>query len=118
MLNTMRMLRQLCVRMSKSTAEEVDTIRVDEDSRSEHAWCQIAPSTDSNAHTAEQGVKTLTELSEQDLVDNTNLLQSNGRIPTYLSIRFESATNPQVIPPDEGTWNSRNWKSKRKQNWK
>jgi len=76
--------------MSKSTAEEVDTIRVDEDSRSEHAYCQIAPSTeDSNAYVAEQGVKTLTELSEQDLVDNTNLLQSNGRSPTYLSVRFE-----------------------------
>ena len=41
MLNTMRMLRQLCVRMSKSTAEEVDTIRVDEDSRSEHACFQV-----------------------------------------------------------------------------
>ena len=61
--------------MSKSTAEEVDTIGVDEDSRPEHAWCQIAPFTeDSNAHAAEQGVETLTELSEQDLVDNTNLL--------------------------------------------
>ena len=61
---------------SKYTDEDIENMNVDEDSRPEHAWCQIAPSTEaSNAHAAEQGVETLTELSQQDLVDNANLVQ-------------------------------------------
>ena len=39
-------------------------------------------------HAAEQGVETLTELSQQDLVDNASLVQANR---TGLSARFQSA---------------------------
>ncbi len=74
----------------------MDAIDVDEDSRPEHAWCQIAPSTEhSNTNTAQQGSETLTDISQDDLVDNDRLLQSNptsGNAPT-LSARFESAAN-------------------------
>ena len=88
---------------SKYTDEDIENMNVDEDSRPEHAWCQIAPSTEaSNAHAAEQGVETLTELSQQDLVDNANLVQQPSVTnSTGLSIRFQSAANPAVIPPDE-----------------
>ena len=83
----------------KYTLEEVENVQIDEDSRPEHAWCQLAPTTEhSNSNALEQGVETLTELSEEDLVDNANLLNSNT---SGLSVRFESAANPQVIAPDE-----------------
>ena len=86
----------------KYTAEEVDDMSVDEDSRPEHAWCQIAPCTeDSNTCVAEQGVEPLTELSEQDLLDNADLTQSTVSSQAGLSVRFESAANPDVIAPDE-----------------
>ena len=63
----------------KYTAEEIDSIQVDDDSRPEHAWSHTAPSTqESNALIAEQGIERLTEISEQDLADNASLLQSNG----------------------------------------
>ncbi len=42
----------------------------------------------------------MTELSEQDLIDNANLLNSSAS-NVGLSVRFESAANPQVIAPDE-----------------
>ena len=45
--------------------------------------------------------ETLTELSEQDLADNAELLRSNGRSSSGVSVIFESAANPQVIAPDE-----------------
>ena len=84
---------------NKYTDEDTDSIDVDDDNRPEHAWCQIAPSTEaSNAQAAEQGVETLTELAEQDLIDNANLVQADR---TGLSVRFEGAANPAVIPPDE-----------------
>ena len=86
----------------KYTLEEVENVQVDEDSRPEHAWCQLAPTTEhSNSNAREQGVETLTELSEQDLVDNANLLNSRAGNTAGLSVRFESAANPQVIAPDE-----------------
>ena len=86
----------------KYTAEQVDDMSIDEDSRPEHAWCQIAPCTEgSNAHLAEQSVEMLTELCERDILDNANLLQSNATGQTGLSVRFEGAANPTVIPPVE-----------------
>ena len=87
----------VCENESKFTAEEVDNVGVDEDSRPEHAWCQLAPNTEaSNGQATEQCTETLTELSEQDLVDNAELLRSNGRSSSGVSVRFESAANPQV----------------------
>ena len=87
---------------SKYTNDDIENMNVDEESRPEHAWCQIAPSTEaSNAHAAEQGVETLTELSQQDLVDNASLVQGSATSSAGLSVRFQSAANPAVIPPDE-----------------
>ena len=92
----------ICENESKYTLEEVDNMEVDEESRPEHAWRQIAPTTEANnAHSAQQGTDTLTEVSEQYLVDNAHLMQSNGRAQSGLSARFESSANPQLIPPDE-----------------
>ena len=47
-----------------------------------------------------QESKVLRRLSEQDLIDNANLLNSSAS-NVGLSVRFESAANPQVIAPDE-----------------
>ena len=82
---------------NKYTDEDIENVSVDEDNRPEHAWCQIAPSTEaSNAHDTEQGVETLTELAEQDMVDNANLVQGSATGSGGLSVRFEGAANPNV----------------------
>ena len=87
---------------NKYTNEDIENVNVDDDNRPEHAWCQIAPSTEaSNAQAAEQGVETLTELAEQDLIDNANLVQGSTTGSGGLSVRYEGAANPAVIPPDE-----------------
>ena len=84
------------------TMEQVEDMQIDDDSRPEHAWCQLAPNTeDSRSHAEQQGTESLTEVSEQDLIDNANLLQSSARGASGLSYRFEAAANPQVIPPEE-----------------
>ncbi len=80
-----------CQNEQNYTREEVENVLVDEDDRPEHAWCQLAPTTNSN--TREQGV------DEQDLIDNANLLNSSAS-NVGLSVRFESAANPQVIAPE------------------
>ncbi len=103
---------------SKYTIENIDDIDVDENSRPEHAWCQIAPSTEhSNTNAAQQGSETITDISPDDLVDNDRLLQSNptsGSAPT-LSARFESAANHKVIPPTEYRTLMRSLNTKQKQ---
>ena len=86
----------------KYTMEQVEDMQIDDDSRPEHAWCQLAPNTeDGRSHADQQGTESLTEVSEQDLIDNANLLQSNARGASGLSYRFEAAANPQVIHPEE-----------------
>ena len=51
---------------NKYTDEDIENMNVDDDNRPEHAWCQIAPSTEaSNAQAAEQGAETLTELAHK-----------------------------------------------------
>ena len=70
------------------TDEDIENIEVDDDNRPEHAWCQIAPSTEANnAQAAEQGAETLTELAEQDLIDNANLVQGSTTGSGGLSVR-------------------------------
>ena len=39
----------------------------------------LPPTQASNGQAAEKGTETLTELSEQDIADNAELLRSNGR---------------------------------------
>ena len=92
----------ICSNEEKYTAEQVDNLQIDEDSTPEHAWSLIAPNTASvNANAREQGDETLTEVSQQDLVHNDNLFQSNGSSVTGLSVRFERSANPKLIEPDE-----------------
>ena len=85
----------------KYTMEQVEDMQID-DSRPEHAWCQLAPNTEGNrAHAEQEGTEILTEVSEQDLIDNANLLQSNARGVSGLSYRFEAAANSGIIAPEE-----------------
>lgn len=45
-----------------------------------------------------EGCEQLTEISQQDLHDNENILTSTS---TNLHVRFEGAANQQEIPPDQ-----------------
>ena len=65
----------VCKNEKKFTVEEFDNIRIDEDSRPEHAWCQIAPCTeDNNGQTAREGSELLTNILKQELADNAELM--------------------------------------------
>ena len=85
---------------SKYTQANVDSVEINENDPPEHVWNQLAPNTESNrAQSLAEGVEPLTEVSEQDITDNANLLTAST--PSSLHVRFESATNKQEIPPDE-----------------
>ena len=85
---------------SKYTLAAIDSIEVDEDGPPEHVWSQIAPTTEQlRAQSVADGAESLTEVSQEDLQNNANLLTSS--IPGHLNVRFESAANKQEIPPDE-----------------
>ena len=84
---------------SKYTKEDIDSIDVDENGQPEHLWDNIAPSTEeSRMHSITEGSKPLTEVSQQDLQDNENILASSA---ANLHVRFEGAANQQEIPPDQ-----------------
>ena len=84
---------------SKYTKADVENIEIDEDGPPEHLWDNIAPSTEeSRIHSIEEGSEQLTEVSQQDLQDNENILTS---ATTNLHVRFESAAHQQEIPPDQ-----------------
>ena len=60
---------------AKYTVEDVDDMDVDENDPPEHLWDSIAPSTEENRlHSIAEGAEQLTELSQQDLQDNQNML--------------------------------------------
>ena len=83
---------------SKYTKAEIEDIQVDEDGPPEHLWNSIAPSTEeSRMQSIAEGTEQLTEVSQQDLQDNQNILASGPN----LHIRFESAANQLEIPPDQ-----------------
>ena len=82
---------------SKYTKEDVDEVDVDENGPPEHLWNSIAPSTEEHRlHSLAEGSEQLTELSQQDLQDNQNILSQSS-----LHIRFESSANKQEIPPQQ-----------------
>ena len=82
---------------SKYTKEAIDEIDVDEDGPPEHLWQSIAPSTEEHRlHSLAEGSEQLTELSQQDLQDNQNILSQSS-----LHVRFESSANKQEIPPEQ-----------------
>ena len=65
----------------------------------EHLWSSIAPSTEeSRIHSIQEGSEQLTEVSQDDLQSNENILTA---ATANLHARFESATNQQEIPPDQ-----------------
>ena len=84
---------------SKYTREDIDDLEIDEDGPPEHLWSNTAPSTEEGrVHAMAEGSEKLTEVFQQDLHDNKNILTSPS---TSLHVRFESAANQQEIPPDQ-----------------
>ena len=85
---------------SKYSQSAVEDIQIDEDGPPEQVWNQIAPNTEqSRARSLAEGTESLTEVSQEDLQYNANLLTSST--PGQLHMRFESAANKQEIPADE-----------------
>ena len=83
----------------KYTKADIEDLEVDENGPPEHLWNSIAPSTEeSRMHSIAEGSEQLTEVSQQDLQDNQNILTSAA---ANLQVRFESAANRQEIPPDQ-----------------
>ena len=82
---------------AKYTKEDIDNIDVDENGPPEHLWDNIAPSTEEHRlHSIAEGSEQLTEVSQQDLQDNQNMLSQSS-----MHIRFESAANKQEIPAEQ-----------------
>ena len=87
----------LYVPMKASTLSliSIEDLEIDEDGPPEHLWDNIAPSTEeSNLQSIVEGSEQLTEVSQQDLRDNQNILTSGPN----LHVRFEGAANQQEIP--------------------
>ena len=86
---------------SKYTQDNIDDIEFDENQNPEHAWNQLAPSNQEIiAQSLAEGSESLTEVSEQDLRDNADIMApSSSR--AGISLRFESAANGHEIPADE-----------------
>ena len=56
---------------SKYTKADVEDLEINEDGPPEHLWNNIAPSTEeSNLRSIAEGSEQLTEVSQQDLIDN------------------------------------------------
>ena len=80
---------------SKYTKESVDDVDADENGPPEHLCNSIAPSTEEHRlHSIAEGTEQLTEVSQQDLQDNQNILSQSS-----LHVRFESSANRSEIPP-------------------
>ena len=80
-------------------ANENKYSQTDEDGPPEHLWSQIAPTTEqARAQSLAEGSELLTDVSQEDLRDNANLLTSTT---TNLQTRFESAANRHEIAADE-----------------
>ena len=85
---------------SKYSQADIDDVDIDEDGPPEHLWSYIAPSTEqSRSQSLAEGSELLTEVSQEDLRENANLMTSTTT--ASLHVRFESATNRQEIPPDQ-----------------
>jgi len=100
---------------SRYSQADVDDIEVDENSPPEHLWNEIAPSAEeSRLHSLQEGSKTLTEFSQEDLQANLGILKISGSGSTGLSMRFEGSANKQEIPADEYRRLLRQLKAKQK----
>ena len=84
----------------KYSQADIDDVDIDEDGPPEHLWSYIAPSTEeSRSRSLADGSELLTEVSQEDLRDNANLMTSTTT--AGLHVRFESATNSQEILPEQ-----------------
>ena len=66
---------------SKYTVKDLDEVDIDENDAPEHLWNSIAPSTEEQS--IAEGSEWLTEVSQQDLRDNQNILAQSS-----LHVRF------------------------------
>ena len=83
----------------KYTLADVEGIEINPDNNPEHAWDLLAPSTEANrAQFLAEGDESLTEMSQQDLRDNVEMLASSSRTAT-IGVRFDSAAKSPVINP-------------------
>ena len=84
----------------KYTQQHVDEIQLSNSGPPQHAWDQLAPDTEANqALNRAEGTQSLTEVSDQDLVDNANLFTTSTT--STIHARYESAANSHEIPPEE-----------------
>ena len=84
---------------SKYTQNGIDNVEISEDGPPEHLWCQIAQcSEESRSQSLAEGSELLTEMSQEDLQDNENLMSSSAS--GGLSVRFESAANSLLMSID------------------
>ena len=78
----------------------VEDIDIDEDGPPEHLWSSIAPSTEeSRMHSIQEGSEQLTEVSQEDLQTNENILTPDQL--TYMLDLRVLYTNQQEIPTDQ-----------------
>ena len=83
----------------KYSQSNVDDIDIDEDGPPEQVWSQIASSTEeSSTQSVVEGSEALTEVSQEDLSDNANLLTPTN---SSVHVRFDNAARAQEIPADE-----------------
>ena len=62
---------------SKYSQADIDDVDIDKDGPPEHLWSYIAPSTEeSRSQSLAEGSESLTEVSQEDLRDNANLMTS------------------------------------------
>ena len=90
---------------NRFTQANIDDIQVDEGGPPEHVWSDIAPSTEeSRSRSLCEGNETLTELSQEDLQDNSDLLNTAGSVSTAtgLSARFEGSANRKSLLMNAG----------------
>ena len=82
------------------TVSDVGDTQVDMDSRPEHVWDQLAPSTQEGQHRAcVEGDQPLTEMTDEDLAHNSRLLDPTSASSVH--VRYERAANANEICPDE-----------------
>ena len=80
---------------------DVEDMDFDIDGHPQHLWDQVAPSTENNRlHLNEEGSESLTNVSDQDLIDNSRILGTEAHGSTVQG-RYESAANMEEILPHE-----------------
>ena len=74
--------RSIIANEAKYSQADADSIQIDENCPPEHAWNEIAPNTEA---CRTEGAEPLTEVSQEDLEHNANLLTSSTRTNLHVS---------------------------------